>query len=76
MCLYASSRSEVVNTNIPIELSTVLESFSLPGMHIRKLSLQNEFTCERVGTVVGSNSSHRFGSMGTQTRPRTKNNTM
>lgn len=33
-------------------------------------------TLERVGTVVGSNSSHWLGSIGTQTRPRTAKHTV
>lgn len=35
----------------------------------KKLLLHSKFTWKTVGTVVGSNSSHRFGSIGTQTRP-------
>jgi hypothetical protein len=40
----------------------------------KKYILLHKFTWKRVGTVVGSNSSHRFGSIGTQTRPRIKKN--
>ena len=35
-----------------------------------------KITLERVGTVVGSNSSHWLGSIGTQIRPRTEQSTV
>ena len=33
-----------------------------------------DHTCDRVGTAVGSKSSQLLGSIGTQTRPRKRNN--